>query len=97
MFEALGTDFYKCRDFNNNIPVGIWSQHFKNLLDRNTDCLNEETPGDNENIFNRLISTEEVLCALRRIKNNKAAGPDVIIVELYESLATHGDSRDIPH
>lgn len=44
----------------------------------------KDTPENYDNFFDRPISKEEVLRAMRRIKDNKAAGPDMIIGELIK-------------
>ena len=44
----------------------------------------EEEGAENNYYFNRPISKDEVLLALRKIKNRKAAGPDGIIGELLK-------------
>ena len=59
--------------------------HFKQLLEKNTgdnDNLVWEEGGGEENNLCRPITKEEVVLALRKLKNRKAAGPDGIIGEL---------------
>ena len=73
----------------NNIDIGTWSEHFRMLLQKevHTDKFaHEEQEGERgeHNYFNRPISKDEVVLAIRRIKSKKAAGPDNIIGELLK-------------
>ena len=72
----------------NEIKVDDWFRHFKTLLEQD-DLLagqaNEEGWEDeNDQFFNRPISQEEILLALRNLKPKKAAGPDCIIGEILK-------------
>ena len=73
----------------NNISSDDWFVHFKELLTKETN-VDDSVPldrGVEEEIvdnMNRPISKEEVLLAVRKIKNKKAAGPDGIIGELLK-------------
>ena len=66
----------------NNISIDDWFQHFKALLEKDEDepVFNDRDDLDNDDddelAFNRPISKEEVLLALRKLKSKKAAGPD---------------------
>ena len=76
---------FKRKQVSNNISVDTWFQHFRSLLEKE---VNTEHAIENEDIdsyFNRPISKEEVLVALRKLKNRKAAGPDGIIGELLKN------------
>ena len=77
----------------NNISLETWFDHFKKLLEKDCDPLEEEYVHDNtqesESYFNRPISREEVLFAVRKIKNRKAAGPDGIIGELLKNAGEY--------
>jgi len=47
--------------------------------------VEDVTDTDNEHVFNRPISEEEVMLAFRKLKCNKAAGPDGVISELLKN------------
>ena len=71
---------------SNNITIEEWFDHFKNVLEKEID-EEEEADLDSDNgddVLDRPISREEVLLAIRKLKNNKAAGPDGIIGEMLK-------------
>jgi hypothetical protein len=84
---------FKRKQPANNIGVDMWFQHFKELLERNVDNdgtlihVSDVSVDDNyvDNDLNRPISKEEVLLALRKLKQRKAAGPDGIIGEILKN------------
>ena len=56
-------------------------------MDRDANLVNDNNGSEDdyvEHSFNRPISKEEVLLALRKIKQGKAAGPDSIIGEIIK-------------
>ena len=73
----------------NNISTEDWFMHFKNLLEKNITekdyFTSTEEEEEEENNLNRKISKEEVIFALSKLKNRKAAGPDGIIGELLKN------------
>ena len=81
----------------NNIDANTWFTHFRGLLEdeqqqRDNDnvglCDDEDCNDNNDNyVLNRPISLEEVLIALNRLKNRKAAGPDGIIGEMLKNAS----------
>ena len=81
----------------NNIDVDTWFTHFRGLLEdeqqqRDNDNVglydDEDCNDNNDNcVFNRPISLEEVLIALNRLKNRKGAGPDGIIGEMLKKAS----------
>ena len=80
----------------NNISMENWFSHFKTLLEKpvasETDNVDiNVTAADNDAeyfAYDRPITKEEILLALRRIKRNKSSGPDGIIGEF---LKTYND------
>jgi hypothetical protein len=73
----------------NNINIQQWFEHFSKLLDKEyvdesnkTDDDDDVTTHDNL-YFNRPISKEEVMLALRKLKFKKAAGPDGLVGEVF--------------
>jgi hypothetical protein len=86
-WDCMKNISFKNRQPKNDISVDNWFQHFKALLDTDLPCDNnddEELDVENE-LMNRPISREEVVIALRKIKNRKAAGPDGIIGEFLKT------------
>ena len=88
-WETLRKVIPKRKHIRNNISIEDWFLHFKRLLENddvtyveesNEDCIDDE---DLE--FNRPISTEEVLLALRKLKPNKSSGTDGIISEMIKN------------
>ena len=78
--------FFPKRNFvKNNITVEEWFEHFKLLLERDSEAEEETVTEESDSYFNRPISKEEILIALRKIKRKKAAGPDGIIGELLKN------------
>jgi hypothetical protein len=79
----------------NQISMEEWFEHFKRLLERDDvqadfvddddDVLNDENV---DAVFNRPISLEEVLLALRKLKCKKAAGPDGVLGEFLKNAST---------
>ena len=53
-----------------NISVDSWFQHFRALLEKDVDFdFDDEVVEDSKSFFNRPISKEEVLLALKKLKN----------------------------
>ena len=78
----------------NQISVEEWFEHFKRLLEKDNvqagfvDENQDESDDENVDVvFNRPISIEEVLLALRKLKSKKAAGPDGVIGEMLKNAA----------
>ena len=69
----------------NSISANEWFTHFQKVLENETDIEEIDIVYDNEdNDLDRPISREEVLLAIRKLKNNKTAGPDGIIGEMLK-------------
>jgi hypothetical protein len=75
----------------NQISVEEWFEHFKRLLEQENVQDGFEDDGEDvmndknvDAVFNRPISLEEVLLALRKLKCKKAAGPDGVVGEFFE-------------
>ena len=90
-WETLHNICPKRKSVKNQIKLEDWYQHFKSLLDKETeqelDVDYEE--GDENAVFNRPISEVEVLLALKQLKVKKSAGPDKIISELLKYSAKY--------
>ena len=70
---------------SNNITSDDWFNHFKSVLEKDTDTEEDDIfQDDNESFFNRPISKEEVLIAINKSKPRKAAGPDGVIGEMMK-------------
>ena len=69
-----------------SIIVSEWFQQ-KNVLGKDTENDEEETKFelDGTSVLDRPISEEEVLLAIRRLKNRKAACPDGLSGELKKT------------
>jgi hypothetical protein len=81
----------------NNILMDEWFKHFQSLLERNdeqTDDIIDDGDAnyDDDCLFNRPISKDEVLLAIRKLKLKKAAGPDGLVGEFYK----HGCDMLLP-
>ena len=81
-WETLYKICPKRSSVRNNLKVDDWYKHFKTLLEKE-DLLagqdNDEGWEDEESQpFNRPISLDEVIVALRKLKPKKAPGPDKI-------------------
>ena len=71
----------------NSISEQDWCNHFQKVLEQ--DNQDQDSDDDFENCvsdvyYDRPITREEVLLAIQRLKNGKAAGPDGIIGELFK-------------
>ena len=87
-WETLYKICPKKKFIHNDIKLEDWYRHFKALLEKE-DILASNDNGDewedlDNQPFNRPISVEEVLLALRKLKPKKAAGPDSIIGEILK-------------
>ena len=81
---------FKRKSVYNNISVDSWFQHFRALLEKDVDFdFDDEVFEDSESFLNRPISKEEVLLALRKLKNKKSAGPDGIIGEMLKNSGSY--------
>ena len=74
---------------HNTISNDEWHQHFKRVLERehgvaDCDIENDFVEQDDLGWLDSAITKEEVLNALKKMKNSKAAGPDGIICELLK-------------
>ena len=70
--------------------MNSWFHHFRALLEKDVDFYFDcEVFEDSESFPNRPISEEEVLLALRKLKNKKAAGPDGIIGEMLKNSGSY--------
>ena len=72
---------------SNDISVDEWHRHFQSLLDVKVEPSpdNAEEDDDGPRSLNRHISREEVLLAIRKMKNGKSAGPDGLIAEFFKN------------
>ncbi len=70
----------------NSIAIGEWFQHFKGVLEKDRENVEEELQYENDDtsFLDRPISKEEVLLAIRKMKNRKAAGPDGLLGEFFK-------------
>ena len=76
----------------NNITTEDWFLHFKNVLESHSNIMAVSSSADDgfdfeqnsEDWLDQPISKQEVLTALSKIKNSKAAGPDGIVGELLK-------------
>ena len=71
------------------ISLNEWFDHFREVLEK-TD-MNEQNVNDDEmpgleyiDDLDKAISKEEILLAIRKLKNGKAAGPDGLIGEFFK-------------
>ena len=72
---------------HNSFSEKEWFNHFQKVLEQ--DNYDEDSDDDFENCesdvyYDRPITREEVLLAIQRLKNGKAAGPDGITGELFK-------------
>ena len=72
---------------HNSISEKEWFNHFQKVLEQ--DNYDEDSDVDFEHCksdvyYDRPITREEVLLAIQRLKNGKAAGPDGIIGEFFK-------------
>lgn len=69
-----------------SIPASNWVTHFKKLLNNSTFTFSLQFfgPLNSINYLDELISLDEIYNALNDLKNNKAAGPDLIPIEFYK-------------
>jgi hypothetical protein len=87
----------KRKSTKNNINVDEWFKHFKALLEQECNTSDDEENSSSFEIeeeesqindhINRPISEEEVVLALRKLKINKAAGPDGITGEFLKNIS----------
>ena len=75
----------KCQPYN-SISEQDWFNHFQKVIEQ--DNQDQDFDVDFENCksdvhYDRPITREEVLLAIQKLKNGKAAGPDGIIGELF--------------
>ena len=89
-WETVHKISFRRKSVCNNISVNSWFQHFRALLEKAIDFdFDDEVFEDSESFLNRPISKEEVLLALRKLKNKKAAGPDGIIGEMLKNTGSY--------
>ena len=85
---------------SNSIIMDEWYNHFKSLLEVNSDIRNDarinddlyvhniaecDSENENENVLNMPITVEEVRLAILKLKCKKAAGPDGLIGEFFKN------------
>lgn len=68
----------------NTIKIEEWKKHYENLLVENRDEYRLESETETEHAVLD-ITKEEVLKALKTMKNGKAAGPGGVVVELLKN------------
>lgn len=92
--EGLKTGAFACKDENGDLVtdidrmLGLWREHFSGLLngdDDNPEDVFPETPFANDGIDIPPPDYDEVCLAIRRLKNNKAAGADGLPAELFKT------------
>ena len=73
----------------NNITMDQWFLHFKSILENDVEPeLNDNTSDDTYTEYlDRPITLDEVLFAIRKLKNNKASGQDGLIGEFFKHLS----------
>ena len=83
----------KKSSIRNNLKIEDWHRHFKTLLEKEDLLAGQDSEEGWEDVdnqsFNRPISIDEVLLALRKLKPKKAAGPDQIIGEILKQANLH--------
>ena len=88
--ETVHKISFKRKSVCNNISVDSWFQHFRALLKKMLILiLTDEVFEESEIFLNRPNSKGEVLLALRKLKNEKAAGPDGIIGEMLKNSGSY--------
>ena len=73
---------------SNSISMEQWYVHFKGILDKEVEANANETISEddyNEDL-DRLISKEEIIFAIGKLKNSKAPGQDGLISEFFKHL-----------
>ena len=70
--------------------VQRWKQYFEELMNVENEKERRTYDGEVENKDVTQISKEEVLIALKKMKNDKAIGPDNIPVEAWKHLGVWG-------
>ena len=97
--DSAGKDVQHVRvikDENNNVMVNSeavlkrWKEYFEKLMneENNIDPRTEETEVVKEEV--NFVSREEVKKALRRIKKDKAVGPDELPVKVWKCMGEMG-------
>ena len=71
---------------SNDISVDDWFNHFKSVLDvdtvENPSSVEEDDSGPES--LDRPITREEILLAIKKLKNGKSAGPDGLVGEFFK-------------
>lgn len=85
-WKAVRSVSKKKSQYSNNISIEEWHAHFKSILDKDVgtglgEAVSEDV--DNEDL-DRPISKEEILFAIRKLKNSKAPGQDGLIAEFFK-------------
>ena len=89
-WETVHKISFKRKSVYNNISVDSCFQHFRALLEKDVDFgFDDKVVEDSDSFLNRPISKEEVLLALRKLKNKKAAGPDGIIGKMLKNSGNY--------
>ena len=90
-WNTIRRSTFKRKQIRNSITSDRWFQHFRSLLQTEVNEVLNVDLDDNEidTNMNRPISAEEVLLAVSKLRNRKAAGPDGIIGELFKHSGEH--------
>ena len=87
-WESVHREIPSRKHNKNDISTDEWFRHFKVLLEtepsRDQEDLLDGEEEEIDNIFDRPITAEEIMLALRKLKSKKAAGTDKIIGELLK-------------
>ena len=89
-WETVHNISFKRNSVYYNISVDSWFQHLRTLLEKDVNFdFEDELVEDSESFLSRPVSKEEVLLALRKLKNKKAAEPDGIIGEMLKNSGNY--------
>ena len=87
-WKAFRSVSKKKSQYSSHISMEQWYLHFKGILEKEVKIEIKEVASDDYYIddLDRPISKDEVLFAIRKLKNKKAPGPDGLIGEFYKHL-----------